>query len=145
MSVYINIDSLEYPLYESDIRALFTNVSFETNFQPPHPFYEVFLGDVPPTDGFQSIEEEFPVLINGIWYKKFKVTQLSNDIIDGIIVEMGNRARDRRNQLLSQSDWTQVADSPVDKAAWATYRQSLRDITVQSGFPQEIQWPTPPV
>jgi hypothetical protein len=144
MSVYINIDSLEYPLYESDIRALFTNVSFETNFQPPHPFYEVFLGDVPLTDGYQSIEEDFPVLIDGIWYKKFKVTQLSDDIIDGIVLEVGNRARDRRNQLLAQSDWTQLADAPVDKQIWATHRQALRDVTAQVGFPHEIEWPTAP-
>ena len=32
-----------------------------------------------------------------------------------------------RNQLLAQSDWTQLADAQCDKAAWATYRQALRD------------------
>ncbi|MGA0926980.1 MAG: phage tail assembly chaperone [Burkholderiaceae bacterium] len=35
--------------------------------------------------------------------------------------------RATRNQLLAASDWTQVADAPVDRAAWATYRQQLRD------------------
>jgi hypothetical protein len=32
-----------------------------------------------------------------------------------------------RNQLLAQSDWTQLPDAQCDKAAWATYRQALRD------------------
>lgn len=41
-------------------------------------------------------------------------------------------------------DWTQVADAPVDKAAWATYRQALRDITSQVSFPDSITWPTEP-
>ena len=50
----------------------------------------------------------------------------------------------RRDTLLSASDWTQVADAPVDKAAWATYRQALRDIPQQEGFPTVIVWPDKP-
>ena len=46
----------------------------------------------------------------------------------------------QRNQMLKDSDWTQVADAPVDKAAWATYRQALRDITTQPD-PFNITWP----
>jgi hypothetical protein len=53
-------------------------------------------------------------------------------------------ARTRRNILLTQSDWTQVDDAPVDKAAWATYRQALRDIPQQEGFPATVVWPTQP-
>jgi len=41
-------------------------------------------------------------------------------------------------------DWKSFYDAPVDKAAWATYRQSLRDVTAQSGFPYSITWPTNP-
>lgn len=44
--------------------------------------------------------------------------------------------------MLVKSDWTQIADAPVDKAAWATYRQGLRDITAQDGCPWVIDWPT---
>lgn len=50
--------------------------------------------------------------------------------------------RSTRDKLLSDCDWTQVEDSLVDKQAWATYRQSLRDITSQSGFPFDITYPT---
>ena len=53
-------------------------------------------------------------------------------------------ARARRDSMLTQSDWTQVADAPVDQAAWATYRQALRDIPAQAGFPNEITWPVKP-
>jgi len=59
------------------------------------------------------------------------------------IVQSAN-ARKRRNKLLSASDWTQVADAPVNKAAWATYRQELRDISAQAGFPATVVWPTQP-
>ena len=52
--------------------------------------------------------------------------------------------RSTRNQKLSDSDWTQIADSTADKTAWGTYRQALRDITSQEGFPWEITWPEKP-
>jgi hypothetical protein len=51
--------------------------------------------------------------------------------------------RTQRNQMLKDCDWTQLADSPVDRAAWAAYRQALRDITVQSD-PFNIEWPVAP-
>ena len=52
--------------------------------------------------------------------------------------------RKHRNNLLIESDWTQVLDAPVDQLAWKTYRQALRDITAQEGFPHVIIWPEPP-
>jgi len=52
--------------------------------------------------------------------------------------------RTKRDSLLAESDWTQVADAPVDQTAWATYRQALRDIPTQSGFPNNVTWPTEP-
>ena len=54
------------------------------------------------------------------------------------------KARTKRNKLLAESDWTQVADAPVDQAAWATYRQALRDITEQDGFPENVSYPEKP-
>jgi len=54
-------------------------------------------------------------------------------------------ARSQRNELLVQSDWTQLPDVPLDtKSAWAAYRQDLRDITSQPGYPFDIVWPIPP-
>jgi hypothetical protein len=52
--------------------------------------------------------------------------------------------RSQRNQLLTASDWTQVLDAPIDRTAWAAYRQALRDITSQEGFPDSVQWPNDP-
>jgi hypothetical protein len=53
----------------------------------------------------------------------------------------------KRKQLLNDSDWTQIQNNPLtaeQQAAWATYRQELRDITTQSGYPFNVIWPTPP-
>jgi hypothetical protein len=58
--------------------------------------------------------------------------------------EQAASIRRQRTQLLRDCDWTQIADSTADKATWATYRQALRDITAQSGFPWTVTWPTQP-
>lgn len=50
----------------------------------------------------------------------------------------------RRKGLLKDSDWTQVPDAPVDRAAWAVYRQALRDLPANTADPRDPQWPTPP-
>lgn len=49
-----------------------------------------------------------------------------------------------RNAQLAASDWTQVADAPVDKAAWATYRQALRDLPAQGGIADAAEFPVAP-
>jgi hypothetical protein len=58
--------------------------------------------------------------------------------------EQAKSVRALRDEKLKDCDWTQVADAPVDKAVWATYRQALRDVTAQSGFPWTITWPDAP-
>lgn len=57
---------------------------------------------------------------------------------------LAQEVRSRRDKLLVETDWTQLPDAPVDKEAWAAYRQSLRDITTQDGFPEDVEWPTKP-
>ena len=54
------------------------------------------------------------------------------------------RLKLRRDELLQASDWTQVPDAPVDHAAWATYRQELRDLPANTPDPRNVVWPTPP-
>ena len=53
--------------------------------------------------------------------------------------------RAKRDRLLAQSDWTQLPDvSAVTQAKWQQYRQALRDITDQPGFPFDVVWPEVP-
>lgn len=58
--------------------------------------------------------------------------------------DQAKSVREDRNKRLAECDWTQLADSTADKAAWATYRQALRDVTKQAGFPWNIDWPVAP-
>ena len=84
-----------------------------------------------------QVSQADPVLENGAWVRKWVMAERSAD-------KIAEDVRSLRNQLLADSDWTQVADAPVDQAAWATYRQALRDIPEQNGFPDNVTWPVAP-
>ena len=62
-------------------------------------------------------------------------------------VDVAREARNKRDALLSQSDWVTIrakdTGDPVP-TEWQTYRQALRDITEQTGFPENIEWPEKP-
>lgn len=69
----------------------------------------------------------------GAWRDTRPIEQVASDV------------RDKRNALIAASDWTQLPDVPLTtKEAWAAYRQDLRDITDQPGYPLDVVWPTPP-
>jgi hypothetical protein len=100
----------------------------------------------------QGVEQQS----DGNWYTKYVLGPIFTDTAEATAAEQeaaykamkdaeqAERVRADRNSKLADCDWTQLADSPVDKAAWATYRQALRDVPTQAGFPWAINWPTQP-
>ena len=64
-----------------------------------------------------------------------------NEVSDEIYLA---RMRHWRDTELARTDWTQVADAPVNQAAWATYRQALRDLPASNADPRKIELPSTP-
>lgn len=95
-------------------------------------------------DHTQNVEEVEPAFIAGSWHRQWKVTAASPEEIAERVEVQSDLVRSKRNVRLTQSDWTQLADAPVDRAAWAVYRESLRNLTKQEGFPWNVVWPEPP-
>lgn len=58
--------------------------------------------------------------------------------------EAWHKLKKKRKILLQDTDWTQFEDSPADAAAWAVYRQQLRDLPANTEDPREVTWPVPP-
>ena len=59
--------------------------------------------------------------------------------------EQSAMVREQRDRLLTETDWTQAADIPqATKDKWAPYRQALRDVPEQAGFPYDVVWPVKP-
>lgn len=80
----------------------------------------------------------------GKWYTKYSVSDMDQEAKDALDTAQAAAMRKQRDAKLAECDWTQVADAPVDKAVWATYRQALRDVTTQDGFPWTVEWPVAP-
>jgi hypothetical protein len=92
----------------------------------------------------QNLNQLNPTLVDGQWLQTWAVTPASAEEIAERLQRKEAEVRQQRNELLSACDWTQLPDSPADHEAWAAYRQALRDVTAQEGFPWEITWPEEP-
>jgi hypothetical protein len=92
----------------------------------------------------QNINQVNPTLISGKWVMTWAVTPATPEEITERTEAKATEVRQQRNELLSACDWTQLPDSPADHEAWATYRQELRDVTSQAGFPWDVVWPEAP-
>jgi hypothetical protein len=113
---------------------------------------------IPP---YQYAQRDGVEEINGQWFTKYIAGPVFTDYTDdeGVVHTAAEQyeaycftkdeaqakvVRDDRNKRLADCDWTQLPDSPADHEAWATYRQELRDVTDQEGFPWDVTWPTEP-
>jgi len=94
----------------------------------------------------QGVEQQS----DGKWYTKYVLGPIFVDSQEQANYEarmdedQASLVRLARNKKLADCDWTQLADAPVDDLAWATYRQALRDIPNQEGFPWTVVWPLKP-
>jgi hypothetical protein len=81
----------------------------------------------------------------GIQTEAVYVAPVEPVIVEPTLIDLEKQVRNKRNSLLRQSDWTQLVDvnlTEQEKAAWQVYRQALRDVTAQSGFPENVEWPS---
>lgn len=92
--------------------------------------------------------------IDGKWYTKYVAGPVFTDNEQGTAAEhmatyiatkdaeQANAARQTRDGLLAKTDWSQGKDiADAVSASWVTYRQALRDVPAQAGFPWNIEWP----
>lgn len=133
---------------ELEFRSLHPNTSFP--LQLTVELLDSFGAD-PVLNGPQAQPTRYQVAfrdgveeINGQWFTKFSVADMDADAIASLDARQADSVRAERNRKLTASDWTQVEDAPVDKAAWAAYRQGLRDVPSQAGFPWDVTWPVEP-
>ena len=83
-------------------------------------------------DGIEKIGDK--------WYTKYSIKQQDKKQIDD---NQANNIRNRRNNLIKESDWRAVSDRQLEPE-WKEYRQALRDISEQEGFPHDVEWPVDP-
>jgi hypothetical protein len=138
-----------HPVLESNFKQLFPSTSFPAFLTPsdvePFGFGMYDFTSQPAPGKYQKVVGADPVKDEqGIWRQAWAVVDKDNAEKAAEDEAKAAQVRQERNTKLAASDWTQLADSTADKAAWAEYRQALRDITAQAGFPWTIDWPAQP-
>jgi hypothetical protein len=96
----------------------------------------------------QFVEDFYPLHIgctrkDGQWYYDNGMPVPRLDLLEMRI----GMLKDAREELLKRTDWTQLPDSPLSpelKQEWAVYRQALRDMPAQPGFPENVNFPAEP-
>lgn len=135
---------VRYPYTITDLRLANQNVSFAANVDDDtlasFGMVRVITVDRPNVTDGQVVEEDQPIFSDGNWVQTWVVRELN----EAEIQQRKDAIRNERNALLAASDWTQLADATVDKAAWAAYRQALRDIPQQAEFPYNVTYPVTP-
>ena len=81
--------------------------------------------------------------IEGNWVYTVIVRSKTAEEVQADVDAKAANVRAQRDRLLAASDWTQVLDAPVDRTAWATYRQQLRDLPQDPNFP-DVTFPNDP-
>lgn len=146
MYVKVNNGVAEYYAIE-DIRIDHPNVSFPqviTNeMAAEFGVYPCEYTSTPAIDYTKNFMIGPPEEVDGAWRQTWIVADATDAEIERRLQDQWDGVRADRNSRLTLSDWTQLPDAPIDSAAWASYRQALRDITTQSD-PFNIIWPEQP-
>jgi hypothetical protein len=91
-----------------------------------------------PNNNETAVNEETGETYNtGRWVVDYTVEDKPQD-------QAQEAVRGKRDRLIVDTDWMALSDSPAMTAEWATYRQALRDVPAQTGFPYAVAWPTKP-
>jgi hypothetical protein len=95
----------------------------------------------------QNVTEGTPALVDGVWTQVWDVTDASPEEVEQRTEDQARSVRSERDRLLQETDWIVIKAYERNEnipAAWEVYRQALRDITLQEGFPFKVTWPDKP-
>jgi hypothetical protein len=104
-----------------------------------HDVYPVTRADKPAHDDLTQVlaRDLAPALIDGAWVIGYTVKNLS-------LEDATRNVRSKRQGLFNDTNWMGLSDTPDMTDDWKAYRQALREVTSQDGFPYSVDWPTKP-
>ena len=139
---------------ERDLYYKYPNISFPkplTSYVIDTYGLEVILEGPQPqvTPPYETVIRQGIEEIKGKWFTKYVIGPIftNQEEEDSYRLNIDTQAsegiRDTRNSLISKSDWMGCSDV-IMSDEWREYRQELRDITTQEGFPHNVEWPNEP-
>ena len=140
----------DFPYSIGQLRKGHPNVSFPKDLSEDtlagYGVFPVSLMDTPKVNPLthRVVTDDTPTLVGGVWSLSKSTIPLTAAEVTKRIEGVAAKARSVRDDLLLKSDWTQLVDARADTNTWAIYRQALRDIPQQTGFPNDVVWPIKP-
>ena len=144
-----NSEVVQYPYSIEQFRADNSTISFPAEISKDtlaaYGVYPVSTDPIPTHDfTTQRVQKSTnPVLRDGEWVITKSVVQLTADQIASHEITAATKVRATRNDLLQKTDWCALSDVTMS-AEMSAYRQALRDLPAQEGFPYTVTWPTKP-
>lgn len=139
------------PIVEPNFRLLFPNLPAYLSPEVVEPLGYGLYATMPHAElgRYEKAVEGTPVKNEaGMWLQNWTVRPMTDEERAAHDDNKAALIRMARHNKLTMCDWTHTTDSTLPaekKAEWAAYRQQLRDITTQPGFPWDVVWPDEPM
>ena len=141
---YIKLSDNTYGLTARKVREAFPNTSFPPNTEDFEGYAKMFFMPVPSHNrATHRAVEKTPILVGERYEQQWEIEELSSDEKAAKTEEEAVRVRQTRDEKVAACDWHGLSDNVMSEAM-TTYRQLLRDIPGQAGFPHTITWPECP-
>jgi len=155
--LYVKLDEnrniVKYPYLLSHFQLEFPDIKINSlseiesvNLEKNH-IYPVQLHTPPDTTTNQKLQMANPLFVDGKWHQEWEIRNLTEQEIETRDYKLSLNRRAYRNKLLSESDWVVTKSvelgTPIPDE-WLQYRQALRDLPTQPGFPHMVQFPKSP-
>jgi hypothetical protein len=136
---------------QGEIRQAHPNTSFPKTWSPELVnelgLDPVFDTPQPTTTRYQTASHDGVEQIDGKWCWKWKITEMDAEQKAALDAQQAAAVRSTRDARLAETDWVVIKNLELNQnipGIWEVYRQNLRDIPTQAGFPWDITWPTKP-
>lgn len=152
MTMFIKLENgtpIGYAVTEENLRYVFPERFPNTHIFTPKDVEPLGFGiyeftQVPTPDyPFKAVETTPVKRDNGVYYQTWLIEEMTEEEKIEATNVKATQVRQERDYRLMRTDWTQMPDAPIsedERAVWLIYRQSLRDIPQQPGFPWNVEW-----
>ena len=138
-------------LSQGQVRNLHKNTSFPKTWTPEiveelglDPVFET---PAPEVTRYQTAFQNGVEQVNGKWQWKWSVADMDDEAKARIDDEAAKAVRAERDRRIAETDWLVIKNLELNQnvpGKWEVYRQDLRDIPAQIGFPHNVSWPVKP-
>jgi|TARA_R110000824_G_scaffold271355_1_gene459897 hypothetical protein len=141
---YIKLSDNTYGLTQRSVRETFPNTSFPRGTEDFEGYARMFFMPAPNHDrATHQAVEKTPILVGERYEQQWEIEELSSGEKAAKTEEEAVRVRQTRDEKLAACDWHGLSDNVMSEAM-TEYRQALRDVPEQAGFPHEVTWPDSP-